>query len=340
MSEAWLEKRSDAEFTGVAVTTNDFIFARDPFSFWAPLDRQFLTAFTKLVWWKQLKVFSPFWSGYFHAYLNYASAYDSIAPGQILQDASAVASTAIQNGQYTSTGLAYQSLITATAVSAASFAPGPVAPDSMVSIFGVALAPSTVTGPIPLLAALAGTAVTFTDSAGASLPAPLYFVSPGQVNAVVPAGLKPGPATFQVSGATGSVTLSPVAPALFTANNDGQGAAAAIVVRAGSPPDYTFQCGAAPGSCVPKTIYVGSTTDPVYLELFGTGIRGRNALADVQVSVGGVLVTPQYAGPQPQYPGMDQVNIQLPAALAGRGALTIDLSVAGRHANPVAINVM
>ncbi len=241
MCEAWLEKRREAEFTGVAVTTNDSISARDPFSFWAPLDQQFLTAFAKLAWWKQLKVFSPFWSGYFHAYL---SAYDSIAPDQILADASAVASTAIMNGQYTSTGLAYQSVVSATAVSAASFVPGPVAPDSMVSIFGIALAPSTVTGPIPLQTSLAGTTVTFTDSAGA---------------------------------------------------------AAAIVVR--------------------------------------TGIRGRNALTDVQVSVGGVLVTPQYAGAQPQYPGMDQVNILLPPALAGRGALTIDLSVAGQHANPVAINV-
>jgi hypothetical protein len=36
---------------------------------------------------------------------------------------------------------------------------------------------------------------------------------------------------------------------------------------------------------------------------------------------------------------MDQVNILLPPALAGRGALTIDLSVAGQPANPVAINV-
>ena len=339
MSEAWLEKRRDTEYSSVGVASNDFIFARDPFSFWAPLDQQFLTAFAKLAWWKQLKVFSPFWSGYFHAYLNYASAYDSIAPDQILQDASAVESTAIVNGQYTSTGLAYQGLVSATAVSAASFAPSPVAPDSMVSIFGVALAPTTVTGPIPLQTSLAGTTVTFTDSAGASSPAPLYFVSPGQVNAVVPAGLKAGPATFQVSGATGSVTISAVAPALFSANANGQGAAAAIVVRTGSPPDYAFQCGAAPGSCVPKPIDLGDSTGQVFLELFGTGIRGRNALTDVTVSVGGVLIAPQYAGAQPQYPGMDQVNILLPPALAGRGAVTIDLSVAGQHANAVAINV-
>jgi uncharacterized protein (TIGR03437 family) len=106
-----------------------------------------------------------------------------------------------------------------------------------------------------------------------------------------------------------------------------------------SPPDYAYQCGAAPGSCLPRSIDLGPATDQVFLELFGTGIRGRNALTDVLVSVGGVSVTPQYAGAQPQYPGMDQVNILLPAALAGRGSLTIDLSVAGLHANPVAINV-
>jgi uncharacterized protein (TIGR03437 family) len=111
------------------------------------------------------------------------------------------------------------------------------------------------------------------------------------------------------------------------------------VVRPGSPPDYAYQCGAAPGSCVPKPIDLGDSTGQVFLELFGTGIRGRNALADVAVSVGGVLVSPQYAGAQSQYPGMDQVNILLPPALAGRGALTIDLSVAGQPANPVAINV-
>ena len=86
----------------------------------------------------------------------------------------------------------------------------------------LAASPATVgLGTAGSFGVLAGTTVTFTDSAGASSAAPLYFVSPGQVNAVVPAGLKPGPATFQVAGATGFVTLSPVAPALFTANANG-----------------------------------------------------------------------------------------------------------------------
>ena len=142
MCEAWLEKRRDTEFTGVGVASNDFIFARDPFSFWAPLDQQFLTAFAKLAWWKQLKVFSPFWSGYFHAYLNYNSAYDSIAPDQILNQALVVESAAIvaRPVHQHRPGLPEPDCSHAP-VSAASFAPGPVAPDSMVSIFGVALAP-------------------------------------------------------------------------------------------------------------------------------------------------------------------------------------------------------
>jgi uncharacterized protein (TIGR03437 family) len=85
-------------------------------------------------------------------------------------------------------------------------------------------------------------------------------------------------------------------------------------------------------------IDLSSTTDQVYLELFGTGIRARGSLSDVRVSVGGVLVTPTYAGPQPQYPGMDQVNIPLPNVLAGRGELNIDLCVAGHPANVITIN--
>ena len=50
-------------------------------------------------------------------------------------------------------------------------------------------------------------------------------------------------------------------------------------------------------------------------------------------------MTVSYAGPQSQYPGMDQVNIPLPKTLAGRGELNIDLAVAGQHANIVTIGV-
>jgi uncharacterized protein (TIGR03437 family) len=42
-----------------------------------------------------------------------------------------------------------------------------------------------------------------------------------------------------------------------------------------------------------------------------------------------------YAGPQSQYPGLDQVDVQLPASLAGRGAVTAVLIVDGVSSQPV-----
>ena len=245
------------------------IFIRDPFSFWAPLDQQFLGELVKLAWWKQLALVSPFWSEYFHAYLPYNAANAALPYNQLRNDEIQAFSTAVQNNQYTSTGLAWQSLIQPPVVlpalvSAANAQAGPVAPDSIVSIFGTNLATSTVSAAIPLPTVLAQTSLTFSS---------------------------------------------------------------------------TVTCGTAVGTCTDAPIDLSSATDQVSLELFGTGIRGRGSLSDVRVSVGGILVTASYAGPQPQYPGMDQVNIPLPAALAGRGELNIDLSIAGHRANIVTIDV-
>jgi uncharacterized protein (TIGR03437 family) len=251
----------------------------------------------------------------------------------------------MQNNQYTSTGQAWQSLIVTPVVlpaliSAASGQAGAVAPDSIVSVFGPNLATSTAGAPsIPLPTVLAGTSLTFSDGSGSTWAASLYFVCPSQVNAVVPAQLAPGPATFQIANSTGAATLAAVAPGLFSANNNGRGPAAAFVSRlladGTASIEPTVTCATAPG-CTNAPIDLSS--GQVTLELFGTGIRGRTSLAEVRVSVGGVLVTPAYAGPQPQYAGMDQVNIALPKTLAGRGELNIDLAVAGRRANLVTIN--
>jgi uncharacterized protein (TIGR03437 family) len=226
-------------------------------------------------------------------------------------------------------------------VSAANAQAGPVAPDSIVSLFGSNLATSTASAPaMAPPTVLAGTSLTFSEGSGSVLPASLYFVSPGQVNAVVPAQLAAGPVTFQIGNSSGTATLAAVAPSLFSANSNGRGPAAAFVFRlhadGATSLESTVTCTA--GACSNAPIDLSSATDQVYLELFGTGIRARGSLSDVRVSVGGVLVTPTYAGPQPQYPGMDQVNIPLPNALAGRGELNLDLSVAGHPANVVTIN--
>ena len=44
-----------------------------------------------------------------------------------------------------------------------------------------------------------------------------------------------------------------------------------------------------------------------------------------------------FAGPQNQYPGLDQVNAELPASLAGAGEVTVSFAVSGKPTNPVTI---
>src|SRR5581483_10146578 len=75
----------------------------------------------------------------------------------------------------------------------------------------------------------------------------------------------------------------------------------------------------------------------VSLILFGTGIRNAPP-GSVTATVGGLPAKVSYAGAQSQYPGLDQVNVLLPAALAGRGPnVPVDLTANGQPANIVRI---
>jgi uncharacterized protein (TIGR03437 family) len=69
--------------------------------------------------------------------------------------------------------------------------------------------------------------------------APLFYMSPKQINFQVPAGVAAGPATATVHGsgitrATGSLQVEAAAPGIFTQNADGKGVPAAII-RASRP---------------------------------------------------------------------------------------------------------
>ena len=59
----------------------------------------------------------------------------------------------------------------------------------------------------------------------------------------------------------------------------------------------------------------------------------------LQVTIGGVDAPVQFAGIQPQFPGLDQLNVQLPASLKGRGEVQVVFTVDGLSTNPVTINV-
>ncbi len=235
--------------------------------------------------------------------------------------------------------------VAARHLNAASYAPGALAPGSLVAAFGERLAAARASAPgTPLPRTLAGTSVSVTDSSGAVHEAGLLFVSPNQVNYEMPPAAA-GAARIIIRSEPGGVQAAAAeigapAPGLFTANSDGRGppAANAVRVRAGGAQEFlpVFLCAAGPGSCTPAPIPLGPEPEQIYLILYGTGIRGA---ATVSVRAADVLCPVTYAGPQGQYGGLDQVNVLLPRELAGRGTVTLSLTAGGKSANPVTVRI-
>lgn len=232
-------------------------------------------------------------------------------------------------------------------VSAASYrAEG--ASEAIVAAFGVNLASQTVTATtLPLPTTLAGITVNVRDSGGTERPAPLFFVSPQQLNYQLPTGTQSGAAqlTVQVKGyplAHGALPVSAVAPGLFSANASGQGVAAAVALRVRADGTQVFEAvarfDAAQNRFVALPLDVGAETEQLFLLLFGTGLRQRRDLAGVTATLGGVTATVEYAGPQGELTGLDQVNLRLPRTLAGRGEVNLALQVDGQAANVVTIS--
>jgi uncharacterized protein (TIGR03437 family) len=83
---------------------------------------------------------------------------------------------------------------------------------------------------------------------------------------------------------------------------------------------------------------MGAATDKVYLTLFGTGLLSAGT-ANVKVTMGGVNATVLYAGAQGSFTGLDQVNVLVAAALAGKGNVNVQLTAGGISANPVQITI-
>jgi uncharacterized protein (TIGR03437 family) len=235
-----------------------------------------------------------------------------------------------------------------TAVSAASFRSEEISCESVVAAFGTGLASeSMAANEWPLPESLSGTKVLLRDALGRETLAPLFFVSSGQVNFFIPLNMAMGEASVTITSGDGVVSqgilkITDIAPGLFAMNANGSGVAAATVLRVrGSARYYEIMSryDVESNKWVTLPIDFGPTADRVFLAFYGTGIRGRASLSDVQMTIGGEPVTVSYAGSQGSMMGVDQVNAEIPRSLAGRGEVDVVMTVNGKTANTVCVNL-
>ncbi len=236
---------------------------------------------------------------------------------------------------------------TLAVVSAASYN-GELASESIAAAFGANLAEGTVSATsLPLPTTLGGVTVKVKDSEETERDAPLFFVSPGQINYLVPAGSSAGVANVSVFKgsaivANTKVPMTATAPALFTANASGQGVPAAVVLRVRGEaqtiePLSRYDEGLK--QFVPVPINLGPEGDQVFLILFGTGFRAADSSSAMSVTIGGESAEIFFAGATPGFAGLDQANVMLPRSLAGKGEISVEFVADNRSANTVIVSV-
>jgi len=182
-----------------------------------------------------------------------------------------------------------------------------LAPGTWGSIFGSKLSlVSKAALSVPLPYTLGGVSVTVDG-----VEAPLNFVSPNQINFLIPFESSLGAkvpvvvTTSEGAGAPMNIPLVRDAPALFTQNGEGTGMALAFeanfrpLASVGSSPIVLYATGLGPTNPAPVSSALGgSATEPF------------NRVEDqVQVLIGEVPGTVVFAGLAPGLPGIFQVNV-------------------------------
>jgi uncharacterized protein (TIGR03437 family) len=210
-------------------------------------------------------------------------------------------------------------LINAASGDAASFAAG-----EFVSLLGYQLADANAPSGVSILVA---------DAAGVTRPAILSYVSPPQINLVLPAALATGAGSValmrgSVKVFTLPITISAIAPGLFSADASGRGQAAAQIIRVAEDGTQTTEDARGP---------ISLGTGPSYLVLYGTGLRNRSSAENVTCVINGQSLAVTYAGAQGDFSGLDQVDVLLPQNLAGAGTVGVSVIVDGKASNQLTL---
>lgn len=213
-----------------------------------------------------------------------------------------------------------------------------LAPGMIVSVFGLNLATEAAPAPsVPLPTTLGNVRIEVNPLGGNAWTAlPLFYAAPNQVNALLPEDLLKGEARGDIwlrasRGGIASgqwrLAIRPLSASLFSADSSGKGAVAGFFVRV--LPDQTQERGSLAtclqGECAVNAVSFGAASNELFLELYGTGFRSARAPESLRVFLGGRPLEIPFAGPHPEFVGLDQLNVKVPSDIP-RG-VDLDLSV-------------
>lgn len=227
-------------------------------------------------------------------------------------------------------------------VGTASYAASP-SPGTMISVFGTALAESTVQASLIPLPNTLATASIFMG--GVQLP--LIYVSDRQVNAVLPYGIATN-AKYQVIVQRGGALSTPetivvldAQPGVFTADQSGKGQGSIYKIPSGGG-----QILAAPGAPVTAgdvlTVYcagLGEVNPPLEAGTPAPMNQLEHTANPVAATIGGVDATVLFAGLTPGFAGLYQINLVVPPGVSTGDAVTLLIKVAGQVSVPVTLAV-
>jgi uncharacterized protein (TIGR03437 family) len=196
-----------------------------------------------------------------------------------------------------------------------------VAPGSLATLFGGGLASSTASAAaFPLPTNLSGTTV----SIGGTL-APLLYVSAGQINFQVPSSTAAGEVNVVVNGPGGAsaayaVTVTAESPAIYQ-----YGTNRALAQNADASLNSSSNSAAA-GSVI--TVYLTGQGPVSTAVTDGTAAPTSplsNATATASATIGPLNAPIQFLGLAPEFAGLAQANIQVPALATGDYPLVITI---------------
>ena len=228
-----------------------------------------------------------------------------------------------------------------TVVSAASFRPEqPVAPGAWAAAFGTFTGvPTLAATDAPFPTSLEGVSVTVDGTA-----APVYFISEGQINFLIPYSSSLGVRPIQVHTASatldGTVRIMPEAPALFVKDTSGAEGPPKGAILNQDYSENTSSNMAQRGQVI--QIYGsggGALTTPVDDGALAPSDPLATTTSTPQVFIGGVEAAVQYSGLAPQLVGVWQVNAVIPDKSFLSGHVPVVVFVDGVDSNEVGIFV-